>query len=551
MAGQDGLAQVRALLADEQWKSAELLCGLLLPTWSGDDATAGRVALGDACAGQRQYHRALACYKQALGKGPFADCCGNDQGGKVDGKKRAQASVELRVKLAQTCIAIGTCMDSEAVEHLRAISTGDRPVKADMMMAGLFRRRGSHQSAAAAYWRVLERSPYNLEAVRGWLEVQCHFICHCTGTEPEGDRTWSDAVRELRQLHTPLLPSGESPVWCQDPRAAGARVVRWTELQKLRTAGAYQEALTAARTLAGYNDTTCIPVLSDMCECYYRLHLNQEALGTCYRQRARDPSCVAGMDVLAMLLSKHGRRSELQRLATELVAKAPHAEEPWLVAALARPPGAGGEQADRTLLEYAEHAAALNPCSSRGYLIAAKELLRCRRFEDARRHYLAAQRVSRDVTSYQGLVSAYVSGHMPNEALHSAKEAVARFPDSPHSHAMLGLVYRRQQRLSMSKKAYAEALRLDPQHVDATIGMANIDYEEGRQQQAINRLADMERTEHCLIELGRMHLRRSSVLEARRAFEEALSANPNSAKARAGLRNVRKMSGEQLSDDEE
>eukprot|EP01065_Artemidia_motanka_P048552 TRINITY_DN7843_c0_g3_i1.p1 TRINITY_DN7843_c0_g3~~TRINITY_DN7843_c0_g3_i1.p1 ORF type:complete len:568 (+),score=190.36 TRINITY_DN7843_c0_g3_i1:52-1704(+) len=543
----DGVAAVHALLASRQWKSAELLCGFLEGD-PGCDRSALHTALGDACYGQRQYHRALHHYKAAADavqraapppspRVPFGDISVNSAPAVAMGMRKPVPRVteaELSLRIARAYNELGHGYDDLAIAELQRCADTAGTLESTMLLASLCRRRGSHQAAADQYWAALHMNPFCLEALRAWVELQRMILWN--DSSAGGGRGWDGVMAKLRKLFVGREDGEQRP---RQPLVSA--LLKWAEVQKLRVAGQFREALDTACSIMP--ERVVLPAMADQAESYYRLGRNEEALAVCRRMRTADPLCVAGFDVCAMLLSRLGRRSDLERLATDMLQKAPYTEEAWVIAAVARPPG-DKDAVDRVLLEFTERAIQLNPASSRGYLIAAKELIRGRMCDQARAYYQAAQRVSRDVTSYQGLVTSYLQEKDLQTALRYAKDAVSLFPGSPQSHATLGLVQRRMQRGGRAKEAYQKALQLDPRLTDAVIGLAAIEFDEGSRGAAMERLRAAERTEAVFVEMGRLHLLDRDTMAARFAFEEALRINPRSAKARDGLRRVDRADGD-------
>src|SRR5439155_10662093 len=73
----------------------------------------------------------------------------------------------------------------------------------------------------------------------------------------------------------------------------------------------------------------------------------------------------------------------------------------------------------------------------------------------------------------------------PHGALTAARQAMAQMPNSPQPLVILGNALRSLGKLDESAGAYEQALRLDPQNLDASCGLGNVRRDQGRLTEAV------------------------------------------------------------------
>ncbi|MBK1617401.1 hypothetical protein CKO42_02805 [Lamprobacter modestohalophilus] len=85
------------------------------------------------------------------------------------------------------------------------------------------------------------------------------------------------------------------------------------------------------------------------------------------------------------------------------------------------------------------------------------------------------------------LVLAYIRQGDPEAGVKAAEELASRQPDSARTHALLGLLYLRDQQADKATTAFEQALQLDPANVTATNGLVSMDVQNDDFEAASNR----------------------------------------------------------------
>eukprot|EP01061_Rhynchopus_euleeides_P006152 TRINITY_DN15227_c0_g1_i2.p1 TRINITY_DN15227_c0_g1~~TRINITY_DN15227_c0_g1_i2.p1 ORF type:complete len:320 (+),score=122.91 TRINITY_DN15227_c0_g1_i2:104-961(+) len=273
--------------------------------------------------------------------------------------------------------------------------------------------------------------------------------------------------------------------------------------------------------------------MADVAESYYRVGRHVEAAALFKAIRTHDPCFTYGMDVYSTLLKATGQVDDLRALADTLVDAAPESVEAWIVASVARSTLPNSEDYP---MQYALKAAALSGGqSSRAFSYIALLLVQAGHLENAVFFYVKALGLAKELSTYQGIVKAYVKRKDGRTALALAKESTQLFPNCATAWALMGLVYHVAQRYEHAKGHYQSALKLDAQCADALLHLCDLDCDERRYATAIARLKAALPSDLILLKLGSIYTSIHQYADARRAFTEALKLNPNSSRAHEGL----------------
>src|SRR5216117_2257110 len=131
----------------------------------------------------------------------------------------------------------------------------------------------------------------------------------------------------------------------------------------------------------------------------------------------------------------------------------------------------------------------------------------------------------------------YNEGHY-DDAIDTLREGLALYPHAVELHVGMGYARLAREEYAWSRRSFEEAVGLDPNHEDALAGMGEVLLKFGNRTGAnacferVLRLGFQE--DHDLIlQLGRALFREGVLDQARRFFEVALTAHPDSAEAAA------------------
>lgn len=170
--------------------------------------------------------------------------------------------------------------------------------------------------------------------------------------------------------------------------------------------------------------------------------------------------------------------------------------------------------------DVVERPAGMRNCSRTALALAALGLAACSepgQTEMARGNALASRgQLDQAIEAYRAASAAASGKARPRELL---------------GHALFG-----RRRLAEARGAYQEALRLEPPALEARIGLSRIEAEEGKLDQAIERLGEIlsaqPRNLHARLSRAHLYLRRAGAGDAQRAIEDtalAMRAAPKNA----------------------
>jgi len=133
--------------------------------------------------------------------------------------------------------------------------------------------------------------------------------------------------------------------------------------------------------------------------------------------------------------------------------------------------------------------------------------------------------------------SFYNEGHY-DDAVDTLREGLSLYPHAVELHVGMGYARLAREEYAWARRAFEEALGLDPDHEDALAGLGEVLLKFGDRAHAVacfDRILDLGfREDHDLIlQIGRALFRESALEQARRFFEVAITAHADSAEAAA------------------
>jgi Tfp pilus assembly protein PilF len=133
--------------------------------------------------------------------------------------------------------------------------------------------------------------------------------------------------------------------------------------------------------------------------------------------------------------------------------------------------------------------------------------------------------------------SFYNEGHY-DDAVDVLREGISLYPHAVELHVGMGYARLARDEYAWARRAFEEALGLDPDHEDALAGLGEVLLKFGDRARAVavfDRILDLGfREDHDLIlQIGRALFRESALEQARRFFETVVTAHGDSAEAAA------------------
>jgi tetratricopeptide (TPR) repeat protein len=161
-------------------------------------------------------------------------------------------------------------------------------------------------------------------------------------------------------------------------------------------------------------------------------------------------------------------------------------------------------------------------------------LLMSDRCEEALPHLKNAVRIRpTDPTGHLNLAACLAVKSYPQDAISEYERAISLAPDPKMlvaAYQTLGKLYGERGNYSKARESYEQALRIDPQEVNARNALDGIDFSE-----AVRNAAESPSSQGYL-RLGQLLQQRGQTSEARAAYQQALRLNPKLEEAQKALR---------------
>lgn len=296
------------------------------------------------------------------------------------------------------------------------------------------------------------------------------------------------------------------------------------------------------------------------------------------RIRQIDEHSVLGMDEYAQILQQKGAILDLGRLSQDLLALDDKRPEPWTALGLYHLAHSDSEKA----IAFIDKAISLDQRHSFTHRLKGGILLAEQRPNNALVCFLQANDLSKDISTYEGLVEAYLASGKHKEALCAAKEAIAAAPRDARALTLVGLALARsppanpsgqQAQSERARKALNKALAVDQSAMRPLMALVDIHAAEGDTTAAVRLLNDaIEGTaiagspasaEGGLGQLGRVQrdalfCRLAQIYtdadppnyaEALLCYHKALSVHPGNALAQQGMERLEALMGGHDPDD--
>ena len=558
MATSDLFAQMRSLLAEELFSSAEILGSLLLSSSRDEQGSSEKgeaLALyGDALYGKGEYKRAQAYYRQAIQRRRVAQ--GARRGG-YGASSAAEDEDEARLKFreAKCCVALDEV--GAAINTLEAIPTQWRGARAHVALGKLYKNTGLKRNAIASFEAALAANPLCLEAIEPLAQL---------GATPKKDKGAGATANANANANANAGPTTTTPMdveaqasssaasAARDGGAAGGvpsaeAVAKWPWLEPLVLAhGAmhrheYAAAIEhwgAVEQIGGFPSN--LHGLLRLAKAQMELEDLVDAQYSFNKARVADNLNLDYMDHCAVLAKRRGQANDLNRLAHDLVSTNRKRPEAWIAVALYAETRGEKEKA----LTFVEKAIALDSRHVLAFQLRGELLLGMGKAEHAIVAYFQANNYAKDLASYKGLVAAYLSTRKYKEALCTAKEAAATLPNNAAAISLIGKVLATSpEGADKAKRVFAKALSIDKSCTDAALALVDLHVSNGDYAQSIELLLhSLQSLNHDFLhtKLADVYVLNEQYSDALAYYHAAISLNPNNAaNAQAGLDRLEKL----------
>ncbi|EWM22628.1 anaphase-promoting complex subunit [Nannochloropsis gaditana] len=580
---------IRSLIGQKLYDSADLIGGLLLcctrpaiishsPSMWDLHATSLEL-YADSLVGKGERYRALSFYQQANAHRKCAASsslrCSPTQllGLPPTSPPCPPPSLPINFKEARCHLSLNK--PSQALRALLSVSTSTREssVPVAVTLGHVYRRLGMQHDAQTAYKDAVGHDPLALEALIGlaktgmdeediWRLVTGPWA-PCGGARPEegarrgvgkgrggSDEAKGSSSRRPRgsQAYESVdsrgrLSSDENSVW----QVLRTKTLPWLKVWvQAHVALAAQNWAVAAERF-GELEVRYFPksthCLLQRARAQVGMDLYMDAQQTFGRavEGEGGGEVMEHMDYYAVVLRQRAAKGELAHLAHRLMDVDTRRPEPWIAAAL-HSDLKGEKESPLTLVEQAiktDHEHVL------GYQVRGTLLLALGKAEAAASSFLQGSRLHKDMNGYKGLVDAYLVQHKFKEALGCAKEAFSAMPKSATAITLVGRVLAQlPEGREKAKRAFQRALSMNPSTVDALLALADLHLGAQEYDKCIHLLSSsLQNSGHDFLhtKLGEAYAISGDFSKALASFNTAVSMNPSSAPATAGLEKLEKL----------
>ncbi|XP_075477807.1 anaphase-promoting complex subunit 7 [Primulina tabacum] len=487
------------------------------------------VLYGDSLFREKEYHRAIQMYKQAL------------QYHKIIPKQNAAASLTTRSSLSaanrssspgslnpsalnenEVKFKIATCHNSlnenrAALAEMEGIPSKSRNLEMNLMMAKLYRNSRHTRAAIGCFKECLRICPYILDAIIALAEFGVSakdIICMFPQAPSRSGR--------------PPFDYSDSSRW----------LLRYVEAQCCVASNDYKGGLELFSELLQRFPNN-IHILLEMAKVKAVIGKNDEAILDFEKVRSIDPYLVTYMDEYAMLLKLKSDYSKLNKLVHDLLNIDPTRPEVFVALSVL-----WEKKDERGALSYVEKSIRIDERHVAGYIMKGNLFLSMNRPEAAVIAYRGAQELRPDLRSYQGLVRSYLALSKIKEALYAAREAMKAMPQSAKALKLVGDVHASSNSgREKACKFYESALRLEPGFLGAALALAELHVQEGRNGDAVSLLQRYLKDwadDSLHAKLAQVFAATNMLQEALSHYQAALRINPLSDDARKGLERLEK-----------
>lgn len=443
------------------------------------------------------YRRAESVYRQALQR----------KTAKIKSEELNTSATHIRFQIYKCLLKLGDL--PQALQVLQAVTATDRTPAINMALAQLHVKSGADRNAIAYYKEVIRDCPLALDALQG--------LASCGVTKAEIVST----LGSVKGLNSTDL------IW----------VVSWIEGHCHAYKKDYKSAVLNFSSLERTSFPNNVELMRHQAMWQWQQGYLPAARQAFAKVHELDPLCLDKMDIYGHVLLANGKEMELNKLAFDTLKIDKRRCEPWIVLArhcqLLAENATDDKKAEHATsgLQFIAQALELNSKHAEAYLTRGTLHMILENPDQAAVSFREANQLTHDFSSYQGLVNCHLSTNRLKEAFAIAHEAQTAMPQSARAITLLGAVCKRySDGLNKARKAFENALALDPHCMEAVYALFDLEVEQKQYPQAIQLLASQ--LQHARLDflhrrLGDVHVLQGNHIEALKHYQSSLTENPN------------------------
>ena len=440
-------------------------------------------------------------------------------------------NVKYRYKVACCSQNMGCLV--EAVCVLEEIPVDSRTLQVHMLLGKLYTATSRKQSAIDSFQAALCLNPYVLEAVQALAAL---------GAEKASITSSLDSGLIVKQNH-----DGNFAFLCK-------------EIALILTAKFRHQNALALQLLQKLSIEYPDNVFLLLIQAELAVQSNHESAGELFhRVRSIEPGNTTGMDQYANILGHAGKLHELSDLTDSMLQIDDKSPVSWTCLALyhkyrsRRDPSNNSDHA-ASALKFVEKAIALDQKHAFAHFIRGTILLEAYRPEYAAVSFFRSNEIQPAVSTYEGLVDAYLAAGKDKEAIAAAKTGYNLAPRDPRTQTLVGLALAQGSSVQ-AKRSLIKALHMSPALARPLFCLVEILRSEKDYLQCIEILQQALAAQAISLEqnsstapvdeiycrLGSIYIAMENYKDAVNAYDRALSANPACNNAMQALDRVEKL----------